>query len=239
MCIYAVCYNRRFGEENRILSPVSLPHCLGQIVLAMTNSSQEKSQHLNKKGHSISTWKPNHPRPKTRPITDETAINNKYYQQSLLHDLQWLAVQACIKFKITMLGYLFMALPQSHLPELMLLYHLTGQFQTGFLSIPHIRLKTFCHFSFSFIAPSISKGMPPSLCTAKLVHVFGSGLKTSLSETPPNSSILLSFVLYTISGFLHVLQLWTGAWSCIYVVFLCAQLWYLYHMASLLIAQGP
>lgn len=111
--------------------------------------------------------------------------------------------------------------------------------QTGFLSIPHIRLKTFYHFSFSFIGPSISKGMPPSLCTAKLVHVFGSGLKTSLSETPPNSSILLSFVLYTISGFLHVLQLWTGAWSCIYVVFLCAQLWYLYHMASLLTAQGP
>lgn len=106
----------------------------------------------------------------------------------------------------------------------------SSQPRTRLLSIPHIRLETFGHHSFSGF--SIWNGPPPSFHTAESLYTFQSRLKTYLFRKQLLWRLsCCPFPYSPISVFIHGFVLLTDACSLIYVVLNSTRLWWWPHVA--------
>ncbi|XP_033984241.1 uncharacterized protein LOC117480927, partial [Trematomus bernacchii] len=101
-----------------------------------------------------------------------------------LFNLHWLPVKSRITYKLLLLTYKSLhALSPQYLTDLLHPYipsRTLRSSDSGLLSIPHSRLRTFGDRAFSVAAPTLWNSLPAEICNAPSLNIFISTLKTHL-----------------------------------------------------------
>ena len=106
----------------------------------------------------------------------------------LLRTLHLLPIQAHIEYKLSTLCHFFFSdTAPVYLSDLLCVYSPSRQLRSSSdsrtLRIPHIKIKTFGHRSFSHVAPSVWNSLPHEIIHIQSATAFKTALKTHLFKS--------------------------------------------------------